>query len=124
MTRPTLLLIDDEPALGGFVAHAARDSGYEVVLTSRAEDFRAQYGFHHPSVVTIDLGIPGGDGIEILRFLADQGCTAPIIIISGFDRRVLESAFSLGEGMGLKMIGPLSKPVRLQELKSLLASLL
>jgi hypothetical protein len=47
----------------------------------------------------------------------------PVLIISGFDRRVLESAFRLGEAQGLKMAGPLEKPVRLEELEDLLKRL-
>jgi hypothetical protein len=43
-----------------------------------------------------------------------------VLIISGFDRRVLESAFRLGEALGLHMIGPLEKPVRFQELERVL----
>ena len=64
--------------------------------------------------------MPGMDGVELLRFLADQQFAAPVLIISGFDRRVLDSAFRLGEALGLSMAGPLEKPVRLQELEELL----
>ena len=41
-----------------------------------------------------------------------------MLIVSGFDRRVLESAFRLGEALGLNMAGPLEKPVRLEELEA------
>ena len=68
----------------------------------------------------LDLGMPGMDGVELLRFLAEQDFQAPVLIISGFDRRVLESAFRLGEALGLTMAGPLEKPVRLEELENLL----
>ena len=47
----------------------------------------------------------------------------PVLIISGFDRRVLESAFRLGAAQGLNMVGPLEKPVRLEELEDLLRKL-
>jgi hypothetical protein len=43
-----------------------------------------------------------------------------VLIVSGFDRRVLESAFRLGEALGLTMAGPVEKPVRLEELEQLL----
>ena len=46
-----------------------------------------------------------------------------MLIISGFDRRVLESAFRLGEALGLQMVGPLEKPVRLEELEAILNEL-
>ena len=123
MAKPKLLLIDDEPALGGFVAHAARASGYDVLITTESNSFRQHYNLHNPAAISLDLGIPGGDGVEMLRFLAGQKCTAPILIISGFDKRVLASAFSLGEAMGLRMVGPFNKPVRLQQLKETFAVL-
>jgi YesN/AraC family two-component response regulator len=67
--------------------------------------------------------MPGMDGVELLRFLADEQFGGPVLIISGFDRRVLDSAFRLGEAMGLSMAGPLEKPVRLEELEDQLAAL-
>ena len=60
------------------------------------------------------------DGVEMLRFLSDGDFEGPVLIISGFDRRVLESAFRLGEALGLSMMGPLEKPVRLEDLEELL----
>jgi hypothetical protein len=46
-----------------------------------------------------------------------------VLIVSGFDRRVLESAFRLGEALGLNMAGPIEKPVRLDILEELLSKL-
>ena len=123
MTQPQLLLIDDEPALAAFVAHAAEECGFEPTVTSDDRTFREKFVALRPDMVALDLGMPGMDGVELLRFLADQGFRAPVLIISGFDRRVLESAFRLGEALGLSMAGPLEKPVRLEELEALLNSL-
>ena len=120
MTRPRLLLIDDEPQLAAFVANAARLCGYDPLSTDRDEDFRAQFVEHHPEMVALDLGMPGMDGVELLRFLADNSFDGPVLIISGFDRRVLESAFRLGEAIGLRMVGPLEKPARLDALEAIL----
>lgn len=120
MTRPRLLLIDDEPQLAAFVANAAKMCGFDPITTDRDDDFRARYGDGQPAMVALDLGMPGMDGVELLRFLSDQGFVGPVLIISGFDRRVLESAFRLGEALGLTMIGPLEKPVRLDTLETIL----
>ena len=120
MTRPRLLLIDDEPQLAAFVASAARMCGYDPITTERDEDFRARLVADAPHMVALDLGMPGMDGVELLRFLADHSFTGPVLIISGFDRRVLESAFRLGEALGLNMVGPLEKPARLDALEAIL----
>jgi CheY-like chemotaxis protein len=74
-------------------------------------------------MVALDLGMPGMDGVELIRFLADQNYDAPVLIVSGFDRRVLESAIRLGEALGLTMVGPIEKPVRFEVLEETLSRL-
>jgi DNA-binding response OmpR family regulator len=123
MKLPRLLLIDDEPALAEFVANAARLCGFEPVLTSNDEQFQSEFRKERPDAAVLDLGMPGMDGVELLRFLAEQEFHSPVLIISGFDRRVLDSAFRLGEALGLSMIGPLEKPVRLDALEIVLTEL-
>lgn len=120
MTRPRLLLIDDEPHLAAFVANAATMCGFDPVATDRDDEFRRQFVDQRPEMVALDLGMPGMDGVELLRFLSDQRFTGPVLIVSGFDRRVLESAFRLGEALDLKMVGPLEKPARLDALEEIL----
>ena len=120
MTRPRLLLIDDEPALATFVANAAAMSGFDPVVTSDDGLFREQFHAEPPGMVVLDLGMPGMDGVELLRFLSAESFAGPVLIISGFDRRILESAFRLGEALGLRMVGPLEKPVRLDALEDIL----
>ena len=119
-TRPRLLLIDDEPTLAAFVASAARMSGFEPIETSRDADFRDAFDQDRPAMVVLDLQMPGMDGVELLRFLAERMFEGPVLIISGFDRRVLESAFRFGEELGLAMKGPIEKPARLDELEAML----
>ena len=124
MSLPRLLLIDDEPALADFLATAAVESGFEPVATDCDEDFRRAFAADpRPDAVALDLGMPGMDGVELIRFLADQDYSGPVLIFSGFDRRVLESAFRLGEALGLSMVGPVEKPVRFEVLQEMLSRL-
>jgi DNA-binding response OmpR family regulator len=120
MQLPRLLLIDDEPALAAFVAKAADMCGFEPVIAEHDQQFRDSFRDSRPQMVVLDLGMPGMDGVQLLRFIADEEFKDPVLIISGFDRRVLESAFRLGEAMGLQMVGPLEKPARLEELEEIL----
>ena len=123
MAQPRLLLIDDEPALADFLANAARECGFEPIVTSNDAEFRETFQSNPPDMVALDLGMPGMDGVELLRFLAEQGYRSPVLIVSGVDRRVLESAFRLGEALGLTMAGPVEKPVRLEDLEAVLNQL-
>ena len=123
MVRPRLLLIDEEPHLAAFVYNAGELSGYAAQIANGDDDFRGQFDRDRPAVVALDLGMPGSDGVELLRFLAERAFGGPVLIISGFDRRVLDSAFRLGEALGLRMVGPLEKPTRLEVLEDLLTEL-
>ena len=123
MAQPRLLLIDDEPALADFLASAAHNCGFDPEVTSDDEQFRDSFKARRPDMVALDLGMPGMDGVELLRFLAEQDYRSPVLIFSGFDRRVLESAFRLGEALGLNMAGPVEKPVRLEALEATLIDL-
>jgi len=123
MSQPRLLLIDDEPVLADFIASAASASGFEPIVSSDDRQFRDEFVANRPNMVVLDLGMPGMDGVELLRFLAAQDYRSPVLIVSGFDRRVLDSAFRLGEALGLSMAGPLEKPVRLERLEEMLGQL-
>jgi CheY-like chemotaxis protein len=108
---PSLLVVDDEPVVGRMLAHVADECGYRARIAINAPAFRGQYEAEAPEIVLLDLSLPGGDGIELLRFLAEKTSQAIVFIVSGHDRRVLESARRLGEALGLRMGGTLTKPV-------------
>lgn len=111
-----MLVIDDEPMIARFIAHAAQSHGYETVMTISADAFRRDYDDSDPDVVVVDLAMPGGDGVELLRFLAERRSRAIVVVLSGFDGRVLEAAVRLGRSIGLNMAPPLAKPVTVDEL--------
>jgi len=94
-------------------------AGFEPVVAVNDGDFRQRFASDTPAMVAIDLGMPT-DGVEFLRFLSEQQFAGPVLIISGFDRRILDSAFRLGGVLGLNMVGPVEKPARLEELEALL----
>jgi DNA-binding response OmpR family regulator len=123
MAQPRMLLIDDEPSLAQFLASAAEESGFDPVITQQDDEFRQAFLENTPDVVALDLGMPGMDGVELIRFLAEQDYSAPVLIVSGFDRRVLDSAFRLGAALGLTMVGPVEKPVRFEVLEEVLSRL-
>jgi len=120
MALPRLLLIDDEPALAAFVAKAADLCGFEPSIADHDSEFRENFQSQRPQMVVLDLGMPGMDGVELLRFLAAEGFEEPGTDHFRIDRRVLDSAFRLGSALGLQMVGPLEKPARLEELEEIL----
>ena len=58
MPQPRLLLIDDEPVLADYLANAARNCGFEPVVTARDDEFRDSFVKLRPEMVALDLGMP------------------------------------------------------------------
>lgn len=114
--RPSLLLIDDDSMVGRFIAHAAEEHGYRAMRTTCIDSFGQYFRDQSPDVVAVDLCVPGRDGVEVIRFLAEARYSGKVIIISGMDRRVLDAALRLGRAMGLDMAEPLAKPFLVHDL--------
>ena len=114
-----MLIVDDEPEVAEVIAEFAGRAGYDVVTTSTPQAFDELYhdGF---DVVILDLWMPEVDGVELIRRLAARGSQARLVLVSGFDRRVLESARQLAVSHGLRVAGALGKPLRLAELTDVL----
>jgi EAL domain-containing protein (putative c-di-GMP-specific phosphodiesterase class I)/ActR/RegA family two-component response regulator len=120
MAQNRLLSIDDEPAVCELIKNVAEDVGYSVETTSDPDEFRATVRSFDPTVVVLDLQMPRADGVELLRYLAEVKCRAQVLVVSGVDKKVLETVKRLGTAHGLDMLGALRKPVPVSELETLL----
>jgi DNA-binding response OmpR family regulator len=117
-----ILIVDDEPQVGRVMVHAVEAWGCSSRLALSAAAFRAAYDEAAPNAVILDLSLPSGDGIEILRFLAERQAKAAVIIVSGCDARVVEAAGRLGGALGLRIAATLAKPAPVSELAAALAA--
>jgi CheY-like chemotaxis protein len=117
---PRVIVVDDDRGFGDFVRKVALSCGYEVEVATEAAGFQQLYGARSPDLIMLDLQMPGTDGIELLRSLAEQGCKAPILVMSGFDAKVVDTARRLGEARGLNMPRVITKPIRAADLRSIL----
>ena len=118
-----LLAIDDEPALLDIIQRVARLSDFEVTTTTDPALFRTSFAENPPSVILMDLQMPGCDGIELLHDLAAKNCRATIVLISGFEHRVVTLACQIGRALGLNMSEPIEKPMRPANLRAILMGL-
>jgi CheY-like chemotaxis protein len=117
------LFVDDNAFLARAIERVASACGFDVCVTTTAAEFRERYHQLPPNLLGFDLAMPGGDGIELIRFLAEEGCRAPILIITGYDRRVLAAAARLGRERGLNIAATLSKPFSVETLRATLECL-
>jgi EAL domain-containing protein (putative c-di-GMP-specific phosphodiesterase class I) len=117
-----LLVVDDDPGIGRLIKRVAEGSGFDVVVREDPRVLGKTARSWHPAIIIMDLQMPGVDGIELLRDLAADRSSAQVILTSGVDGKVLESALQLGRERGLSMAGMLEKPIRLETLRELLGT--
>jgi two-component system KDP operon response regulator KdpE len=76
-----VLVVDDEPQILRALGINLRARGYEVDLAPDGEQALALAASHHPDVVILDLGLPGIDGVDVIRGLRGWS-TVPIVVLS------------------------------------------
>jgi len=118
-TMGRVLVIDDDSDVGELVCAAAETMGLDCAATTEADVF---FNLVAPdtTLILVDLMMPQMDGIEVLRLLSERQCKASIILMSGIDKRVIETATKLAQTLGLSVVGHLQKPFRLRELEEAL----
>jgi len=84
---PTVLIVDDEPAVRRLLALTLTDAGYEVVETNRGEKALELIAHGSFDLVLLDNRMPGLSGVEVLeRLRADPHTrTLPVILVTGAD---------------------------------------
>lgn len=79
---PTIAVIENDEALRTFLIYTLRSEKYTVWGAASAEEFYRTWAISRTQVVTLDLGLPGEDGISVLNHLR-QNKDITIIVITG-----------------------------------------
>jgi two-component system KDP operon response regulator KdpE len=91
-----VLVVDDEPPIVRAVAANLRVRGYEVVTAASGEAALTAVEAHQPDCVVLDLGLPGVDGLEVLRRLRTW-TEVPVVVLTAIDgERDKVAALDLG----------------------------
>jgi DNA-binding response OmpR family regulator len=77
-----LLIAEDDPALGNFLARGLEQEGHEVTMTTDGEMAMEAARRELPEMAVLDLNLPRKDGTEVLEFLRSLNCEAPILILT------------------------------------------
>ena len=94
MTR--VLVVDDEPPIARAVAANLRVRGFEALTAASGEAALAAVETHQPDCVVLDLGLPGIDGLEVLRRLRTW-TQVPVVVLTAIDgERDKVTALDLG----------------------------
>ena len=108
--KPRILVVDDEPQILRFLRTSLTANGFDVVEAGTLADGRKLVASAKPDVVVLDLGLPDGDGKDLLREVRSQGET-PVLILSARDREVEKV-----EALDLGADDYVNKPFGMEEL--------
>lgn len=79
--RARILVVEDEPDIRRFVRMALASEGHEVFEAPTQQRGLIEAGSRRPELVIVDLGLPDGDGIGLIRELRTWSA-APVIVLS------------------------------------------
>ncbi|HVY21079.1 MAG TPA: winged helix-turn-helix domain-containing protein [Bauldia sp.] len=85
MSKPRALLVDDEPAILRFLKPAFIANDYDIVTAGTVAETLRSIAADSPDIVVLDLGLPDGDGKEVIRKVREWS-DVPIIVLSARDR--------------------------------------
>ena len=106
-----LLLVEDDPELGRRLAERLRGAGYAVDLATTFEQGRNWPDMDRMAAVVLDLGLPDGSGIDLLRHWRAARVSCPILILTARG-----SWQDKVEGLNAGADDFVVKPVRFEEL--------
>jgi two-component system KDP operon response regulator KdpE len=78
---PRILVVEDEPEIRRFVRVALEREGYEAYEADGVERGAIEVGTRRPDLLVIDLGLPDGDGVDLIRRLRAWS-DVPIVVLS------------------------------------------
>jgi two-component system KDP operon response regulator KdpE len=80
-TPQRVLVVDDEPQMQRALTTNLKARGYDVDSATTGEEALELAARHHPDAVVLDLGLPGIDGIDVVRGLRGWS-QVPIVVLS------------------------------------------
>jgi UDP-3-O-[3-hydroxymyristoyl] N-acetylglucosamine deacetylase len=81
--RNPIFVVDDEPGIRSTLEGVLEDEGYTVVTCADATEFASASAAQSPSLVLLDIWLPGEDGMAILKRLRAERPELPVIMMSG-----------------------------------------
>jgi two-component system, OmpR family, response regulator QseB len=114
-----LLLVEDDPMIGDAIRAGLKREGFTVDWVRSAEAGREALGSEPYELALLDLGLPGGDGLTLLKALRARGSDIPVLIITARDA-VADRVAGLDAGGDDYLV----KPFDLEELAARIRALL
>src|SRR5579883_217993 len=83
MANKRILIVDDEENIGRSLRMILEREGYAVNVCRSVAEFRAHPDAQRADAYLLDMKLPDGNGIDILKAVRHNGAPAPAVMISG-----------------------------------------
>ena len=115
--EPSGFVVDDEVQVRTFVSNVLTSSGFRAHQFSSSSEVEAALPRLVPQIIVLDLSLGDSDAIEVIRVLSAARYSGDVLLISGHDAMTLEEVQRIGINRGVKMLEPLRKPFRVEQLR-------
>jgi len=115
----TTLIIDDDEAVRRTCVEMLRTRGHQTLAAASVGEGLRLFGERRPAAVLLDLKLPDGAGIDVLRELQRQSPGTPVVVISGFG-----SVTEAVEAMRMGATDYIEKPISRERLFQLMDRIL
>lgn len=112
-----VLIVEDDDLIGSSLVRALTAKRYEAVLAATLEDARRAIDERLPDLVLCDLGLPDGDGLDLIRRIHDQHPTLAVLVLTARDEEA-----DIIAGLATGAVDYVTKPFRLAELLARIAA--
>ncbi|MEK9871323.1 MAG: EAL domain-containing response regulator, partial [Gammaproteobacteria bacterium] len=119
-----LLVVDDEPFVLNLSIRVLNNLGFEHIATaSNGKDALAMVtSAQKPyDIIICDLNMPEMDGVAFMRLVSETDYSGSLILLSGEEERMLETALELAKAHSLNVLGFIQKPIKPDLLNDLIA---
>ena len=81
MTKDKVLIIEDEPSICRLIKTVLKTKNYQIIDARTMKEGMSQFMSHSPDIVILDLGLPDGDGLALIKCIRKEYST-PIIVLT------------------------------------------
>lgn len=118
---PTILVVDDEPALLRLMEFVLQKQGYAMITATNGDEALEMLNAHHPDLVVLDIMMPRRDGYQVAEAIRANPALAatPIVMLSA---KAQEEDIERGISVGVNTF--ITKPFAPENLTRVVAALL
>jgi CheY-like chemotaxis protein len=116
-----MLIVDDEPALSATISRIATALGFDTETVNDPNDAAGACQRGRPDILLLDMIMPHGDGITVLKEILDTCHVPHVVLMSGLSEGYLRLAENLARIHGNCKISTLTKPFRRADLAKIVS---